>query len=84
MQAGEQLVRVNQDTRLNFRVLDMRTPANQGIFRVQCQIENVSIIELYFADDFIYVTSICGQGFMGRAVYFSDHPRCDPRSVARS
>lgn len=30
----------------------MRTPANQGIFRVQCQIENVSIIEVYFADDF--------------------------------
>lgn len=42
MQAGEQLVRVNQDTRLNYRVLDIRTPANQGIFEIQCQIENVS------------------------------------------
>ncbi|GFZ00896.1 class II aminoacyl-tRNA and biotin synthetases superfamily protein [Actinidia rufa] len=41
LQAGEQLVRVNQDTRLNFRVLDLRTPANQGIFRIQCQVENV-------------------------------------------
>ena len=27
---------------MNFRVLDLRTPANQGIFRVQCQVENVS------------------------------------------
>ncbi|XWS70634.1 hypothetical protein CRYUN_Cryun03dG0063600 [Craigia yunnanensis] len=27
-----------QDTRLNFRVLDIRTPANQGIFRIQCQV----------------------------------------------
>ncbi|KAE9460288.1 hypothetical protein C3L33_07803, partial [Rhododendron williamsianum] len=42
LQAGEQLVRVNQDTRLNFRVLDLRTPSNQGIFRIQCQVENVS------------------------------------------
>ena len=42
LQAGEQLVRVNQDTRLNYRVIDLRTPANQGIFRVQCQVENVS------------------------------------------
>lgn len=42
VQAGEQLVRVNQDTRLNYRVLDMRTPANQGIFRIQCQVGNAS------------------------------------------
>lgn len=41
LEKGEQLVRVNQDTRLNFRILDMRTPANQGIFRIQCQIENI-------------------------------------------
>ncbi|XP_071926683.1 aspartate--tRNA ligase 2, cytoplasmic-like isoform X2 [Coffea arabica] len=31
-QAGEKLVRVNQDTRLNNRFLDLRTPANQ-LFR---------------------------------------------------
>jgi aspartyl-tRNA synthetase len=41
---GEQLVRVNQDTRLNFRVLDLRTPANQGIFRIQSQVGNVKPI----------------------------------------
>ncbi|KAL5699733.1 aspartate--tRNA ligase [Ranunculus cassubicifolius] len=40
-QAGEKLVRVNQDTRLNFRVIDIRTPANQGIFRVQSRVEDI-------------------------------------------
>lgn len=30
-----QYVRVNSDTRLNYRVLDLRTPANQAIFRIQ-------------------------------------------------
>ncbi|KAL2455547.1 Calreticulin [Forsythia ovata] len=45
---GEQLVRVNQDTRLNFRVLDIRTSANQGIFRIQCQVENGAINLLMF------------------------------------
>lgn len=28
-------IRVNQDTRLDNRVLDLRTPANQAIFRVE-------------------------------------------------
>lgn len=32
---GVQYVRVNQDTRLNFRPIELRTPANQAIFRVQ-------------------------------------------------
>ncbi|TQD77647.1 hypothetical protein C1H46_036856 [Malus baccata] len=41
LQAGETLVRVNQDTHLNNRVLDLRTPANQGIFRIQSQVGNV-------------------------------------------
>ena len=41
MQTGEQLVRVGQDTRLNYRVLDLRTPANQATFRVQCYVEDV-------------------------------------------
>ncbi|XP_010438070.1 PREDICTED: aspartate--tRNA ligase 2, cytoplasmic [Camelina sativa] len=40
LQSGTKAARVNQDTRLNHRVLDIRTPANQAIFRIQCQIEN--------------------------------------------
>ncbi|KAJ4768904.1 hypothetical protein LUZ62_079279 [Rhynchospora pubera] len=39
--SGEQLVRVGQDTRLNHRVLDLRTPANQAIFEIQSQVEKV-------------------------------------------
>ncbi|PNY02494.1 aspartate-tRNA ligase cytoplasmic-like, partial [Trifolium pratense] len=40
IQAGKQLARVKQDTRLNFRVLDLRTPANQAIFRIQSRVGN--------------------------------------------
>lgn len=42
VQEGVQLPRVNQDTRLNNRVIDIRTLANQGIFRIQSQVGNVS------------------------------------------
>ena len=41
LQDGKQLVRVNQDTRLNFRVLDLRTPANQAIFHLSSEVEHV-------------------------------------------
>ena len=33
--ADPSLTRVNQDVRLNHRVIDLRTAANQGIFRLQ-------------------------------------------------
>ncbi|KAB2595739.1 aspartate--tRNA ligase [Pyrus ussuriensis x Pyrus communis] len=46
LQAGETLVRVNQDTCLNNRVLDLRTPANQGIFRIQSQVGNALLPKL--------------------------------------
>ena len=39
--ADPELPRVNQDVRLNHRILDLRTPANQAIFRAQsgvCQL----------------------------------------------
>ncbi|KAI3912402.1 hypothetical protein MKW92_048609 [Papaver armeniacum] len=36
---GKQIPQVNQDTCLNFRVLDVCTPANQQMFRIQCQVE---------------------------------------------
>jgi aspartyl-tRNA synthetase len=42
LQAGEQLVHVGQDKRLDNRVIDLRTAANQAIFRIECQVENVS------------------------------------------
>ncbi|KAG8100082.1 hypothetical protein GUJ93_ZPchr0013g33797 [Zizania palustris] len=52
-QAGEKLVRVGQDTRLNYRAIDLRTPANQAIFRIQCQVENDSLCRLQ------ELTSLC-------------------------
>lgn len=41
LKEGKQLVRVNQDTRLNYRVLDLRTPANQAIFQVESEVEHI-------------------------------------------
>ncbi|KAI3872285.1 hypothetical protein MKX03_021407 [Papaver bracteatum] len=41
LRAGERLVHVTQDTRLNYRVLDLHTPANQGIFRIQSEVEDI-------------------------------------------
>ncbi|RVW17246.1 Aspartate--tRNA ligase 2, cytoplasmic [Vitis vinifera] len=69
LQAGEQLVRVNQDTRLNYRVLDLRTPANQAIFRVQCQVENCPkfIFHLHIEDAnaLIFRQFLLSEGFVG-------------------
>ncbi len=39
---GEILVSVGQDTRLDNRFLDLRTPANQAIFRVQSAVTQVN------------------------------------------
>jgi aspartyl/asparaginyl-tRNA synthetase len=41
MQVGKQLVHVNQDTLLNYGVLDLGTAANQAIFRIQNHVEKV-------------------------------------------
>jgi len=38
LEANPQLARVAQDTRLNFRTLDLRTPANNAIFRLQSSV----------------------------------------------
>jgi hypothetical protein len=65
MQAGEQLVRVNQDTRLNFRVIDLQTPANQGIFRIADNVEDVkhfnsiSVANVILMSLFLYLFIYC-------------------------
>ncbi|KAG2634889.1 aspartate--tRNA ligase 1, cytoplasmic-like [Panicum virgatum] len=39
--------RVDQDTRLNYRALELRTPANQALIRILCQVENrIDITEI--------------------------------------
>lgn len=62
-------IRVNQDTRLDNRVLDLRTPANQAIFRVEagvCKLfrdiltKKVSIMMLSFIKTFCLNLSFSG------------------------
>ncbi|KAK7246964.1 hypothetical protein RIF29_41837 [Crotalaria pallida] len=81
LQEGEKLVRVNQDTRLNFRVLDLRTPANQGIFRIQSQVGNV-FRQFLLSEGFIEIHTpklIAGTSEGGAAVFrlnYKGQPAC--------
>ncbi|XP_015076008.1 aspartate--tRNA ligase 2, cytoplasmic [Solanum pennellii] len=85
LEKGEQLVRVNQDTRLNFRILDMRTPANQGIFRIQCQIENI-FRQFLLSEGFVGIHTpklIGGSSEGGSAVFRLDY-KGQPACLAQS
>ncbi|CAI9105618.1 OLC1v1004585C1 [Oldenlandia corymbosa var. corymbosa] len=80
-QAGEPVIRVNQDTRLNNRVLDLRTPANQAIFRLQSEVG--MFFEQYLrAKDFIALHTpklMPGSSEGGSAVFKLDYmgtPAC--------
>lgn len=44
---GEQWATVGQDLRLNDRFIDLRTPANQGIMRLQSTVCQVSLSEAH-------------------------------------
>eukprot|EP00262_Sarcandra_glabra_P007157 TRINITY_DN1976_c0_g2_i1.p1 TRINITY_DN1976_c0_g2~~TRINITY_DN1976_c0_g2_i1.p1 ORF type:complete len:556 (-),score=89.37 TRINITY_DN1976_c0_g2_i1:221-1888(-) len=84
-QTGEQLVRVHQDTRLNYRVLDIRTPANQGIFRIQCQVENI-FRQFLLSEDFVGIHTpklIAGSSEGGSAVFRLDY-KGQPACLAQS
>lgn len=85
LEAGEQLVRVNQDTRLNFRILDLRTPAKQGIFRIQHQVGK--IFRRFLEDeDFVEVHTpklIAGSSEGGSAVFKLDY-KGTPACLAQS
>ncbi|XP_060212392.1 aspartate--tRNA ligase 2, cytoplasmic-like [Lycium barbarum] len=83
---GEQLVRVNQDTRLNFRILDMRTPANQGIFRIQCQVENI-FRQFLLSEGFVGIHTpklIAGSSEGGSAVFRLVYKGGVPACLAQS
>ncbi|KAK7845506.1 aspartate--tRNA ligase 2, cytoplasmic [Quercus suber] len=85
LQNGEQLVRVNQDTRLNYRVLDIRTPANQGIFRIQCQIGNV-FRQFLLSEGFVEIHTpklIAGSSEGGASVFKLDY-KGKPACLAQS
>uniref|UniRef100_A0A0D9WXV5 aspartate--tRNA ligase n=1 Tax=Leersia perrieri TaxID=77586 RepID=A0A0D9WXV5_9ORYZ len=80
-QSGEKLVRVGQDTRLNYRAIDLRTPANQAIFRIQCQVEN-KFREFFLSKNFVGIHSpklISGSSEGGAAVFklqYNGQPAC--------
>ncbi|XP_054799386.1 aspartate--tRNA ligase 2, cytoplasmic [Prosopis cineraria] len=85
LQAGEQLVRVNQDTRLNYRVLDIRTPANQAIFRIQSQVGNV-FRQFLLSEGFVEIHTpklIAGSSEGGAAVFRLDY-KGQPACLAQS
>lgn len=85
LEKGEQLVRVNQDTRLNYRILDMRTPANQGIFRIQSQVENI-FRQFLLSEGFVGIHTpklIGGSSEGGSAVFRLDY-KGQPACLAQS
>lgn len=73
--AGEILATVAQDTRLDNRVVDLRTPANQAIFRVQsavCQLFRESLL----SEGFIEIHTpklLSGASEGGAAVFRTDY-----------
>ncbi|CAD6233556.1 unnamed protein product [Miscanthus lutarioriparius] len=79
--AGEKLVRVGQDTRLNYRAIDLRTPSNQAVFRIQCQVEN-KFREFLLSKDFVGIHTpklISGSSEGGAAVFkllYNGQPAC--------
>ncbi|KAK4755977.1 hypothetical protein SAY87_009734 [Trapa incisa] len=85
LEAGEQMVRVNQDTRLNNRVLDIRTPANQGIFRIQSQVGKI-FRQFLLSEDFVEIHTpklIGGSSEGGSAVFKLDY-KGQPACLAQS
>uniref|UniRef100_A0A0D6R6A2 aspartate--tRNA ligase n=1 Tax=Araucaria cunninghamii TaxID=56994 RepID=A0A0D6R6A2_ARACU len=84
-QTGEQLVRVGQDTRLNNRVLDLRTPANQGIFRIQSHV-SMLFRQVLISEGFVEIHTpklIAGASEGGSAVFKLDY-KGQPACLAQS
>ncbi|CAO2821732.1 unnamed protein product [Amaranthus hypochondriacus] len=82
---GKQLVRVNQDTRLNFRVLDLRTPANQAIFHLSSEVEHIFRVFLR-SEGFrgIHTPKLMGGTSEGGAAVFRLDYKGQPACLAQS
>ncbi|XP_047061798.1 aspartate--tRNA ligase 2, cytoplasmic-like [Lolium rigidum] len=80
-QDGEKLVRVLQDTGLNYRVVELRTATNQATFRIQSEVEMI-FREYLYSKSFIGVHSpklISGSSEGGAAVFelqYHGQPAC--------
>ncbi|KAL4531324.1 hypothetical protein Ndes2526B_g04550 [Nannochloris sp. 'desiccata'] len=78
---GESYVTVSQDTRLDGRVVDLRTPANQAIFKVQSQVCQL-FREALLSEGFLEIHTpklLSGASEGGSAVFRTDYlgrPAC--------
>ncbi|KAH9677241.1 Aspartate--tRNA ligase 2 cytoplasmic [Citrus sinensis] len=75
IEKASKLPRVNQDTRLNNRVIDIRTLANQGIFRIQSQVGNI-FRQFLLSENFVEIHTpklIAGSSEGGSAVFRLDY-----------
>lgn len=84
-QTGEHVVRVGQDTRLNYRVLDLRTPANQGIFRIQSYV-SMLFRQVLISEGFVELHTpklIAGASEGGSSVFKLDY-KGQPACLAQS
>ncbi|XP_047322277.1 LOW QUALITY PROTEIN: aspartate--tRNA ligase 2, cytoplasmic-like [Impatiens glandulifera] len=85
IEAGEQLVRVNQDTRLNNRVLDLRTPANNAIFRIQWKVQEIFERFLVSKGFFgIHTPKLMGGSSEGGSAVFRLQYKGQPACLAQS
>ncbi|CAA7015215.1 unnamed protein product [Microthlaspi erraticum] len=81
IEAGLSGAKANQDTRLNNRVIDLRTPANQAIFRIQAQVQK-AFREFLDAKDFVEIHTpklMAGSSEGGSAVFrleYKGQPAC--------
>ncbi|KAK9735110.1 hypothetical protein RND81_04G184900 [Saponaria officinalis] len=85
LKEGKQLVKVLQDTRLNYRVLDIRTPANQAIFRLQSEI-NFKFMDILRSMGFvgIHTPKLMGGTSEGGAAVFRLNYKGLPACLAQS
>ena len=82
---GQQLVTVNQDTRLDNRFIDLRTPANQAIFRVQstvCQLFREALLSEGFLE--IHTPKLLSGASEGGAAVFNFDYMGRPGCLAQS
>uniref|UniRef100_A0A7S2RWB9 aspartate--tRNA ligase n=1 Tax=Rhizochromulina marina TaxID=1034831 RepID=A0A7S2RWB9_9STRA len=82
---GAEGVTVNQDTRLNYRWVDTRTPANQAIFRIQSGISNL-FREFMYSRGFteIHTPKILGGASEGGSEVFTLSYMGRPACLAQS
>ncbi|KAG7560781.1 Aminoacyl-tRNA synthetase class II (D/K/N) [Arabidopsis thaliana x Arabidopsis arenosa] len=81
LETGRRAVRVNQDTRLNHRVIDLRTPANQAIVALKSKLVNF-FSENLLSKDFVNIFTpklLAGSSEGGSAVFrleYQGQPAC--------